>query len=168
LDIKLCTRGGLEEYDPSLATITKAAHTLARIQNKEFWPILAAAIQTTKIYNEVQNEKNNNDSSGRLIMGADSFFNSGLGDDPKTIFKDLVKKARHEYGNGGYTGTIAEKTQFKIVSQLPMPKSYWKSDEAQQKYGEGEKWGPALAAPYCVEIKTGLIIGWVFWGWASG
>lgn len=112
--------------------------------------------------------KNNNYSSGGLIMGADSFFNSGPGDDPKTIFKDLVKKARHDYGFCGYTGTIAEKTQFKIVSKVPMTKSYWQSDEAQQKYGEGEKWGPALAAPYCEEINPVLIIGWVFWGWASG
>lgn len=101
-------------------------------------------------------------------MGADSFFNSGLGDDPKTIFKILVKQARHDYGNDGYTGTIAEKTEFKIVSNVPMPKSYWQSDKALKKYGDGEKWGPALAAPYCEENKTGLIIGWVFWGWASG
>ena len=48
-------------------------------------------------------------------MGATDFNTVSLGRDAQSAFNNAVQSARHEYGHGGYTGTIAEKHQFVAV-----------------------------------------------------
>jgi hypothetical protein len=90
-------------------------------------------------------------------MGAESFFDYGRGRDARSIFNYLVSEAEAEYGSRGYTGSIAEKAGegFFVVTQDAKPMSYWRSEEARQQFGDGEKWGPALAAPYAEEVVKG-------------
>ena len=90
-------------------------------------------------------------------MGAESFFDYGRGRDARSIFRDLIEEAQQEYGSRGYTGSIAEKGSegYRVVTQDAKPMSYWRSDEARQQFGDGEKWGPALAAPYAEEVVKG-------------
>lgn len=45
-------------------------------------------------------------------MGADYFENYAIGKTPAEAFTSVVTEARWEHGNGGYTGTIAEKPWF--------------------------------------------------------
>jgi len=51
-------------------------------------------------------------------MGAMDFTHDATGTTAKDAFESAVSDAGHEYGHGGYTGTIAEKHEFKMV---PVP-----------------------------------------------
>lgn len=51
-------------------------------------------------------------------MGAASFRSINAGDTAADAFDQAVAEALHEYGHGGYTGTIAEKDGFILV---PLP-----------------------------------------------
>jgi hypothetical protein len=97
-----------------------------------------------------------------LAAGGSDFYTFGRGSDPKAIFRELVEDARHESGHGGYTGTIAEKDGFKVVSK-PLLK-----DEARKfanrEAGKNDKWGPAWAIPVS---EGGKVIGYMFFGMAS-
>jgi len=65
--------------------------------------------------------------------------------DPAKAFSRAVEDARYEHGRGGYTGTIAEKHGYSIVTRTPM------SMDAAYKFAgqheDNDKWGPALAIP---------------------
>ena len=43
-------------------------------------------------------------------MGATQFSNIGVGKDLGEAFQRTVRRAQYEHGHGGYTGTIAEKS----------------------------------------------------------
>ena len=88
-------------------------------------------------------------------MGASGFFDYGKGTNANAIFNALREDAQHEHGSRGYTGSIAEKHSFTVVSRTPMPLSYWQSNAAQDKFGEGDKWGDALCAPYAEKVVKG-------------
>ena len=88
-------------------------------------------------------------------MGCENFFEYGKGSNSRAIFNALREDAQAEHGSRGYTGSIAEKHSFRVVSKTPMPLSYWSSNAAHDKYGEGEKWGDALCAPYSEQIVKG-------------
>lgn len=92
-------------------------------------------------------------------MGACTFVTLGKGRTAKEAFRDAVEDARYEHGHGGYTGTIAEKDRFKMVSApegLDLREMYnWAYDKAE----DCDKWGAAK----CVEVKE----GWLFFGLAS-
>jgi hypothetical protein len=49
-------------------------------------------------------------------MGAAQFGNLGIGKDAKDAFSKLVQSARYEHGHGGYSGTIAEKHSFELIT----------------------------------------------------
>ena len=86
-----------------------------------------------------------------LVAGGATFYNFGRGTNANQIFSELVNSAKHEYGHGGYTGTIAEKDGFKVVaSPMTMQQARQKADEM---IDQNEKWGPAFAIP--VTGKTG-------------
>jgi hypothetical protein len=103
-------------------------------------------------------------------MGAEQFIERGRGETAEKAFFELVENAQWDYGHSGYTGTIAEKYEFKIFS-VP---DKWKGKEEEyadwllNKDDDGrhdnrcyfDKWGPAgcLKADYDE---------WVFFGWAS-
>lgn len=48
-------------------------------------------------------------------MGGTTFYTKAEGKNPKEAFERAVKEAKYEYGNRGYTGTIAEKDDFVVI-----------------------------------------------------
>lgn len=49
-------------------------------------------------------------------MGAQQFWVTEEGRTANDAFRSAVDHARWEYGNGGYTGTIAEKGEFVLIT----------------------------------------------------
>ncbi|RLD64338.1 MAG: hypothetical protein DRJ01_01070 [Bacteroidetes bacterium] len=86
-------------------------------------------------------------------MGSSDFTQVKIGQfkNAQEAFNQAVEVAKHMNGHGGYTGTIAEKTEFQMV---PVPKGQDPEDfvEACMNFSEGkfwdDKWGPAG----CVEV----------------
>jgi hypothetical protein len=107
------------------------------------------------------------DPTRRTRMGAEIFFEKALGDDAEHAFQQAVQSAQYECGHGGYTGTIAEKSSFTL---LTVPEGEEPSAFANRLIEEGDprvddKWGPAG----CVKIgklDTGERM-FLFFGWAS-
>lgn len=90
-----------------------------------------------------------------LVAGATTFYNYGKGNNARKIFNDLVQDARYDHGNQGYTGTIAEKDGFKIVSD---PVTQQKANEiADDKIDRNDKWGPAFAIPIVGASKPKVV-----------
>lgn len=98
-------------------------------------------------------------------MGATDFMHIATGATVASAFDAAQTAARYDHGHSGYTGTIAEKSGWVIVSgELPRSR-----DEAMKIANDmmededsevNDKWGPAGAIP---------IVGgeWLFFGWAS-
>jgi hypothetical protein len=49
-------------------------------------------------------------------MGASSFHTRATGDTAKIAFENATEGARYQYGHRGYTGTIAEKNSFRMLT----------------------------------------------------
>lgn len=110
-------------------------------------------------------------------MGATNFETNGRGKTASEAFQKLVAEARHEYGHGGYTRTIAEKSTF-IEFIVPREMTVRTFVDAIEEYASAgsafinhpvvvrarkvwsDKWGPAVC------VKTGED-QWLFLGWAS-
>jgi len=93
-------------------------------------------------------------------MGASFFSERGLGKTAEIAFEQLVEEARFDFGHAGYTGTIAEKTEFKMI-ECPKgwdPEDWIEEDEALAQVED--KWGPAG----CIDLGGGE---WLFFGFAS-
>lgn len=95
-------------------------------------------------------------------MGATTFSTRAKGRDAKTAFDLAVREARYDYGNRGYTGTIAEKDSF---VEIALPKDMEAEDYAQLLINKcdsriDDKWGPAG----CIRIADDE---YFFFGWAS-
>lgn len=95
-------------------------------------------------------------------MGACDFYCSAKGNSAQEAFRNAVEDARYQYGHGGYTGSIAEKNSFVMIS---LPEGEEPGEYAQRLIGEGDsrvddKWGPAG----CISLKDGR---YLFFGWAS-
>lgn len=93
-------------------------------------------------------------------MGAERFEVKAKGRTAQSAFNRATKEARYEHGHGGYSGTIAEKTEFTVI-EVPKgrdPKDYADSDEALALVED--KWGPAG----CIKLGKDE---WLFFGWAS-
>ena len=61
-----------------------------------------------------------------------------------------VEQAAYDYGHAGYTGTIAEKNDYVIVSgKLPLDEAEALADEmiSDDDHRITDKWGPAGAIP---------------------
>lgn len=110
-------------------------------------------------------------------MGASDFFVQAKRKDYKTVqeaFTACVEDARYEYGHGGYTGTIAEKSSFKRITSQVIKKASetedpvtWENVDAiasdildMDPYSD--KWGPC----WVIEVE-GEDGGWLFFGVAS-
>ena len=97
-------------------------------------------------------------------MGAMTFFESCTLREGETVsgaFNETVERAQYDYGHGGYTGTIAEKSSFRIVKRCETQadaESFADEVDAWPKSVD-DKWGPAGAATYPGGV--------VFFGWAS-
>lgn len=85
-------------------------------------------------------------------MGAQFFFikMKGIFKNANEAFTLAVQEAQYEEGHGGYTGTIAEKTSFKMINVPPRKDPFKFANEMEEKEGFWQdKWGPAA----CVEVK---------------
>lgn len=82
------------------------------------------------------------------------------GKDVRRAFRDAVDNAQHERGHGGYTGTIAEKSEYKVRRDTPFVwNGRWPMPAEMRDFldkdGDGgpcdDKWGPACAVPVSEE-----------------
>ena len=97
-------------------------------------------------------------------MGAHTFFTRANGEDAKSAFSDAVEDAQYHYGQGGYTGTIAEKTSFTRIPDDEIgdtdPAEYASQLIDEQDSRIDSKWGPAG----CIHVEEDT---YLFFGWAS-
>lgn len=98
-------------------------------------------------------------------MGAQTFFHEMGGDTAGDAFEAAVKQAQWDYGHSGYTGSIAEKPSYVIVTESNCDSE----DEAMELAWElidnddtriNDKWGPAG----CIPLPDNRFL---FFGWAS-
>lgn len=95
-------------------------------------------------------------------MGASTFVVRSKGKSAREAFNEAVKDARWESGNGGYTGTIAEKHDYvMIVCPAGIEPNAYANQLIDEDDGRIEdKWGPAG----CIKMSEGE---YLFFGWAS-
>lgn len=102
-------------------------------------------------------------------MGGAYFYVEQGGYTAEQAFQTAVDEALHEYGHGGYTGTIAEKSGFVMVDPMPdaAPADF---DVDNYDYRNPEDWADYLheRMPYdkwgkarCFEAYPGV---WAFFG----
>lgn len=101
-------------------------------------------------------------------MGALDFYTIATGTDVQTAFTAAREQARWEYGNSGFTGTIAEKHE---VTLLDEPKRSEQDAVGRAKeLLDGDdprvsgKYGPASALPITAADGSGA---WLFFGVAA-
>lgn len=112
-------------------------------------------------------------------MGATTFVTYCSGINENEAFKFAIEEARHEYGHGGYTGTIAEKRNF-IKIELPArkkPETFINELIENNDNRIDDKWGPAGCIDVTKQIQKrnrekGIknkrgIKTFIFFGWAS-
>ena len=95
-------------------------------------------------------------------MGADTFFHYASGKTVSEAFASAQKEARYDFGHSGYTGTIAEKDSYIVIS---CPTGENPEDFADDLIGKCDpridnKWGPAG----CIKLDRNK---YLFFGWAS-
>lgn len=85
-------------------------------------------------------------------MGASRFLTVGVGKTPQDAFTRLVQTARHQSGRGGYSGTIAEKSEFIL---LPLPPGIAALDMTLwvQRYMDPEDRYPEYKALYPASLE---------------
>lgn len=98
-------------------------------------------------------------------MGGQTFYQVGTGTIAKQAFKAAVDQALYDYGHAGYTGTLAEKSEFVMMGEAP-------NEEAAEEMADNfihkcdkridDKWGPAGCISIADKPDT-----WLFFGWAS-
>ena len=78
-------------------------------------------------------------------MGASEFDVTVSATTAEKAFSAAVEEARYESGHAGYTGTIAEKHSFKILSNgCRNPLDFIEKVVEDESHGYGDKYGPAL------------------------
>jgi hypothetical protein len=102
-------------------------------------------------------------------MGANTFRVTARAKTASEAFETLYQKAKYDHGHAGYTGTIAEKSGFRIFEppEGMTPKEFIQAiesdkfayDEKVMEYYD-DKWAVAV----CVQVEEDL---WTFLGCAS-
>jgi len=95
-------------------------------------------------------------------MGAEAFTVTASGKTAKAAFKAAQSQALYDHGHSGYTGSIAEKSEFVMI---PAPPGAGALEYAEKLIDDSDerivdKWGPAG----CIDLGDGK---WLFFGWAS-
>ena len=97
-------------------------------------------------------------------MGAEVFSCSAKGKDANEAFSVARSAALHAHGHNGYTGSIAEKSSFRLVplheSVIKDKVLFFHKIQSLIDNQFDDKWGPAG----CIELKEGE---YYFFGWAS-
>ncbi|MFD5451248.1 hypothetical protein [Streptomyces sp. NPDC127100] len=90
-------------------------------------------------------------------MGAYDFSTYQEGTGVENAFRAAVEDAQYEHGHGGYTGTIAEKDEFTVITQTPMPLNEAEEYAAKLISADdpriSDKWGPAGAIPVLTDRR---------------
>lgn len=73
-------------------------------------------------------------------------------EDFKTRFFELAEMDRHDNGHDCYSGDIGQKSHYVMLSSTPVSPSVL---ETLEQENEGDKWGPAMAAP----VKERKLVG---------
>jgi hypothetical protein len=95
-------------------------------------------------------------------MGADVFSVRAYGDDEPSAFNDAVADAIDEYGNGGYTGSLAEKSSFhryEPVASMKEARSLANRELDNSDSPVDDKWGPA-GIVHITGTNQYVIFGW--------
>lgn len=96
-------------------------------------------------------------------MGAETFTVYAKGKNAKKAFSHAVSDAAYENGNGGYTGTIAEKSSFQLIVCPPDVSPFNHAQDLMKgdnNHWVQDKWGPAG----CIHLGSD---DYLFFGWAS-
>lgn len=100
-------------------------------------------------------------------MGAATFSERSAGKTAQEAFNVAVEQAQWDFGHAGYTGTIAEKSEFIVLKPTPERLAEIKAASWFDYNGEDplweqvdDKWGPAG----CIDLGDGE---YLFFGWAS-
>lgn len=99
-------------------------------------------------------------------MGGTTFMTTAKGKNAQEAFTNARADALHEYGHGGYTGSIAEKQSFTMIQlpdmgpEGPDAGGYAWSLIDKKDPRVDDKWGPAG----CIDLGNGEFL---FFGWAS-
>ncbi len=101
-------------------------------------------------------------------MGAEAFIIKSHGKTAKEAFKLAVETALYDRGHSGYTGSIAEKDKFIMISNEEFESYVDAENYANNLIDEddnriSDKWGPAG----CLKYKGKSGINYLFFGWAS-
>lgn len=65
-------------------------------------------------------------------MGAAGFWTEAIGRSADEAFRCATDRARYEHGHGGYTGSIAEKHEFKLMHVSKAELLHWLDHEIQE------------------------------------
>jgi hypothetical protein len=108
-------------------------------------------------------------------MGAEQFTVTARGATAREAFDAAVAEAQYDYGHAGYTGTIAEKDEYIVISGVSQDDGTGDMTReqavalAEKLMAEddprvSDKWGPAGAIAFGDQDGEP---GWLFFGWAS-
>jgi hypothetical protein len=95
-------------------------------------------------------------------MGSNIFMSTAKGSDAHNAFISAVREAQNVCGHGGYTGTIAEKDSFNVITLKEglEPRDYANKLIDDRDPRISDKWGPAG----CFDLGGGR---YFFFGLAS-
>jgi len=99
------------------------------------------------------------------LVSAETFVTEAKGSTPLEAFEKAKAFAQTLYGSSGYTGSVAEKENFTMVSKDIMESSsaYNLADKLVLTTYR-DKWGPAG----CIQLKSSQNQNiYLFFGWAS-
>jgi hypothetical protein len=104
-----------------------------------------------------------------MHMGATDFVDSVSAATATLAFERLVREARYQHGHGGYTGTIAEKAEFRIVEPRAgeTPGACVDRCLSDSDHWVADKFGPAACLDTGPDPKTPGHRVFVFFGVAS-
>jgi hypothetical protein len=96
------------------------------------------------------------------VMGACDFQSIGRGENAAQAFRQAHDAACHDHGNSGYTGTIAEKSGYRLINPNAgeTPEDCIRRCQADMDHFSQDKWGDAGA----VMLSVGV---YCFFGMAS-
>lgn len=97
-------------------------------------------------------------------MGAETFQQEASGLNVGDAFNNGVEAAAYDHGHAGYSGTLAEKTEFEEID-LPKGEEVYAFSSKLIEENDiriDDKWGPAGAIKIPDKDNT-----WLFFGWAS-
>lgn len=102
-------------------------------------------------------------------MGGQMFCDRTSATSAIEAFRSLVEQARYEHGHGGYTGTIAEKNEFKMERPRAgeSPEECVRRCHGDDNHFSDDKWGPAACVDAGPDPKDPSLRVFIFFGWAS-